>query len=912
VLTIAEIRGRAHAFVKEWQGETRERAESQTFWNEWFDIFGIRRRRLVAFEYHVTKLNGRPGSVDVFWPGKILSEHKSAGEDLAKAMGQAEGYLAGLPDTDLPRLVVLSDFSSFRVRNLDTGEEVGFLLEGLPDRIELFTFLAGYRPRFFEEQDDVNVVAAELMAGIHDALDASGYRGHHLRVLLVRLLFLLFADDTGVWETGLFEEYLEQRTAAAGRDLGPSLGVLFQVLDTAEPDRQATLDEGLRAFPYINGDLFAEGIPLAAFDQATRARLLDACRFNWSAISPAIFGSLFQSVMKPDERRAIGAHYTTEQNILKLIEPLFLDELRADLAACGVDRRRLSALRERLVRLRLFDPACGCGNFLIIAYRELRRLELEILRRLHELDRRVLTGQLTTDASALAQVDVDQFYGIEVEEFPARIAQVAMYLMDHLANQELSQEFGLYYVRFPLRAAAHIIVGNALRTDWSTLSEGGSFDYILGNPPFVAKKRRDAEQVADMGMVFEGSGGELDYVAAWFDLASRYVRGKRTRAAFVATNSVCQGEQVSALWPRLLDRGMAIDFAHRTFKWTSEARGRAAVHVVIVGFSDGGQRAQKLLYDYETPTSEPHERVASRINPYLADGPDVIVRPRRTPLLPVSPIVFGSMPNDGGHLILSEEEHDSVISTDPVAAKYVRRLLGADGMLDGKRRWCLWLVDADPADLRSSPTLTSALQGVFAHRSASTRGATQRLASTPALFGEIRQPIGRYLCVPRHSSESRRYIPMVFAEPEVIAHDSTATIAGADDYLFGILQSAMWMAWVRAVGGRIKSDYRISNELVYNTFPWPELSSAAPRSRVEESAREVLHVRTDYPDATLADLYAPLTMPAPLVRAHETLDREVDGLYGRGRFDEVSRLARLLERYRVLEGTLTPPPRRRR
>lgn len=645
MLTIAEIRGRARAFVNEWQGETREAAERQSFWNDWFDVFGITRRRLVAFEHHVKKLSGRPGSIVVFWPGKILAEHKSAGEDLDKAMGQADGYLGGLSEAELPRLVVLSDFARFRVRDLDAGEAYEFQLEELPERVELFTYLAGYRPRVFKDQDTVNVEAAELMGRIHDALDASGYGGHHLRVLLVRLLFLLFADDTGVWETGLFEEYLEQRTSPDGRDLGMHLGALFQVLDTPEAQRQATLDEGLRAFPYIDGRLFAESIPLAAFDQPTRDRLLEACRFNWSAISPAIFGSMFQSVMNREERRAIGAHYTTEQNILKVIGPLFLDELRAEVEACGMDRGKLSAFGKKLSGLRFFDPACGCGNFLIIAYRELRRLELEVLRRLHELDRRIITGQLAIDAAALSEVDVDQFYGIEIEEFPARIAEVAMYLVDHLANQELSQQFGLYYARFPLQTAAHIHVDNALDLEWNNVLAANECDYLFGNPPFVAKKRRSAEQAADMTRVFAAAKGhgELDYIAAWFDLASRYVAGQPTRVAFVATNSLVQGEQMPALWPRLLDRGMALDFAHRTFKWTSEARGRAVVHVVIVGFSQGGKRSPKLLYDYETPTSTPHERVVARINAYLAEGPNTIVRPRRTSLLPVSPIAFGSI-----------------------------------------------------------------------------------------------------------------------------------------------------------------------------------------------------------------------------------------------------------------------------
>ena len=917
MLTIAEIRGRAHGFVNEWHGETREAAERQSFWNDWFDIFGIRRRRLVAFEHHVKKLSGTSGAIDVFWPGKILVEHKSAGEDLDKAMVQAEGYLAGLSEGALPRLVVLSDFARFRVRDLDTAAEHEFSLEQLPERVELFTYLAGYRARVYQDQDVVNVEAAELMGRIYDVLYASGYHGHHLRVLLVRLLFVLFADDSGVWETGLFEEYLEQRTSLDARDLGMHLGALFQVLDTPDADRQSTLDEGIRAFPYINGRLFAEPLPLASFDVTTRARLLEACRFNWSAISPAIFGSMFQSIMKADERRALGAHYTTEHNILKVIDPLFLDELRDELEGCRTDRNKLTVFRAKLTHLRFFDPACGCGNFLIIAYRELRRLELEVRRRLRTLDRRVAQGQLTLDASMLSAVDVDQFYGIEIEEFPARIAEVAMYLMDHLANQELSQEFGMYYTRFPLQSGAHIHIGNALTIDWNDVVPASDCDYVFGNPPFIAKKRRSTAQVQEMADVFElaKNHGELDYVAGWFERASTYIAGRSARVGFVATNSVVQGEQVPALWPRLLDRNMAIDFAHRTFKWTSEARGRAVVHVVIVGFSEGGQRPAKLLYDYEIPTSTPHERVVEVINPYLAEGPNIIVQPRRSTLSPATaPIAFGSMPNDGGSLLLKPAERDVIIATDLIAAKYIRPLLGSDGLFDGSKRWCLWLVDAAPTDLRNSPVLKARIAGTFKHRNDSTRAATKKLAATPSLFGEIRQPKTRYLCVPRHSSETRRYVPMVFAEPDVIAHDSTLTVSGADDYLFGLLHSAMWMAWVRSIGGRIKSDYRISAELVYNTFPWPDTPSGPARARVEAAARAVQAARNAHPVATLADLYSPLAMPPNLVAAHRQLDRSVDALYGRGSFDEIKRLARLLERHQAIQGGLPvePKPARRR
>lgn len=912
MLTISEMRGRARAFVNEWEGETREDAERQTFWNEWFEVFGIRRRRRVTFERNVKKLTGTTGQIDAFWPGNLLVEHKSAGHDLDAAMGQAEGYLTGLNDEELPRLIILSDFARFRVLNLETREEIEFQLAEFPDRLEMFTFLAGYRPRWFQEEDEVNVKAAELMGDLHDRLAESGYAGHELRVTLVRLLFLLFADDTGLWgETGLFEDYLERKTAEDGSDLGMHLGALYEVLDRPPENRQRTLDESLQPFPYVNGRLFAERISLAAFDARMRETLLLACRFNWSKISPAIFGSMFQSVMKPEERRAIGAHYTTERNIMKTLGPLFLDELHGRLQAAGQDRTRLRSLFTDLRNLKFFDPACGCGNFLVIAYRELRRVELEVLRRLQTLDRNVREGQLSADVSLLSHVDVDQFYGIEYEEFPARIAEVAMYLMDHLANQELSQEFGLSYARIPLHTPANIRVGNALRIDWNAVLPADECSYLLGNPPFVAKKRRNDEQVEDMERIF-GGRTVLDYVTAWFVKGADYVKGRTSRAAFVATNSIVQGEQVPALWPSLLSAGMRIDFAHRSFRWTSEARGRAAVFVVIIGFSDGGQRPQKLLYDYERAiVDEPQERIAGQINPYLADAPaDVIPIRSRTPLLPVPAIRFGSMPNDGGHLLLSPDEKAEILATDPTAAKYIRFLLGADGMLDGNERWCLWLVGADPADIRTSAVLRTRVESVREYRLASSRPATRRLAAVPSLFGEIRQPSEKYICVPRHTSENRRYIPMVFAEPETIAHDSTLTVETDDLYQFGLLHSAMWMAWVRSVGGRIKGDYRISNEVTYNTFPWPDSPNGAARERVVAAAGAVLAARRAHGGSTLDDLYDPLAMPADLLTAHRNLDRVTDALFGRGSFDEIKRLALLLRRYQQL-ASLTPPPRRR-
>ncbi len=899
MLTINDIRGNANAFVKEWQGETREDAERQSFWNDFFEIFGIKRRRFVTFERNVTKLKGTPGRIDAFWPGNLLVEHKSAGQDLDKAMDQAEGYLNTLAEEELPRLIVLSDFARFRVLNLETGDEVEFPLAELPDHIETFTFLAGYRPRWFEDQAEVNVKAAALMGKIYDRLAENGYDGEQLNLLLVRLVFLMFADDTGLWgETGLFEDYLERKTNEDGSDLGPRLGQLFELLDTPNDKRQSAIEESLQSFPYINGHLFTEQLPLAAFDAQTREQLLLACRFNWSKISPAIFGSMFQSVMDPEARHALGAHYTTERNIMKTIGPLFVDELEEQLEKAGKDRAKLKALFEHLRELTFFDPACGSGNFLVIAYRELRRIELEVLKRLRKLDKSVSEGQLTTQAMQLSQVDVDQFYGIEIEEFPARIAEVAMYLMDHLANQKLGEEFGLTYSRIPLHTPAHIHVGNALTMDWSEVIRPSDCSFVFGNPPFVAAKSRTPEQSEEMVDLFGGSPA-VDYVGAWFVKASRFIKGTDTRAAFVATNSIVQGEQVGRLWPLIFEFGVSIDFAHRTFRWVSDAPGGAAVYVVIIGFSDGGKRKPKVIYEYAKPTlDEPHELVVQQINAYLADTTSTTIPSRRSSPFGNAPLITeGNKPADGGYLLLSEAEYENARTSDPVGAKYAQPYVGGKELLNGGDRWCLWLKGADPADLRQSQLLRERLHSVRDFRSASKKASTRALAETPSLFDEDRQPQRRFLCMPMVSSEARRWIPSVFVEPSTIISNKTLAVEGCDIFHFGLLHSSMWMAWVRAIGGRLEMRYQLSAKVVYNTFPWPDEPSSAARKKVEEAAQAVLDARDAHPGNTLADLYNPDGMPKDLLQAHTQLDKAVDALFGKGSFDEAKRLALLLKRY---------------
>jgi hypothetical protein len=881
-LTWNEMRSRAHSFVAEWRGETRERAEAQSFWNDWFSIFGITRRRFVTFEKNATRVStGRDGSLDAFWPNVVAIEHKSEGKDLPAAIDQALDYLGDVDEADMPRLVIASDFSRFRVMDMDRGGEVyDFDLDALPEHLRDFAFLAGYRERVWEEEPQANIAAAELMAELFDQMEESGYSPDDLARWLVRLLFCLFADDTGVWERGLFYDLISN-TRPDARDVGGRVSELFEVLNTPEAKRYRTLDDELARFPYVNGQLFSQRLPIPSFSGGSRRTLLRCCSFDWAAVSPAVFGSMFQAVLEKDERRRLGAHYTSEQSILKAIEPLFLDALKADLERCK-NSSQLERYQKRLGALRVLDPACGCGNFLVVSYRELRKLELECLKRLRSSSRNN-QGQFLTGDISPSIVDVDQFYGIEVEEFPARIAEVALYLVDHQANMELSREFGEYLPRIPLRASPNLVTGNALRVEWNDLIPSAKCSYVVGNPPYRGKKIRSAEQQDDMSETFPGwkSAGLLDYVACWYKKTFDYIEGTEARAALVSTNSVCQGEQVSILWPALLDRGLDITFAHRTFEWMSEARGRAAVHVVVIGFRDGtGRRAEKkMLFDHpRLDSSSVVEMSTQAINPYLVPGQAEIVSKRRAVLADAPEMEFGSMPNDDGELLLDDDEAEALRSSDPVAAKYLRRLIGSKPMLHNVNRWCLWCEDISPADVRSSEELRRRAERVKNYRASSNRAATKKLADYPLLFGERRQPEGTYLCVPRHSSQYREYVPMAFFGCDDIAHDSIMTIDNADQYIFGILSSNMFTTWLSTVGGRIKSDYRISAEIVYNNFPFPDASSAQ-RRKVEAEAERVLSIRRDHPDTPLADLYDQLAMPVDLKRAHRALDRTVQRLF---------------------------------
>jgi type II restriction/modification system DNA methylase subunit YeeA len=910
-----EIKSRALLFSQTWADACNEKSQSSHFWIDFMGIFGIPNKRMVSFEHNVQKLNGAKGYVDLFWPGKLLVEQKSLGKDLKDATQQAMDYLHGIKDHELPELIVVCDFQNFEVRPLKGGEVLRFKLKDLHKHVKHFGTLLGYKVQTIRPEDPVNIKAAMALGRLHDTLKASGYQGHALEVLLVRMLFCLFADDTGIFQpTDSFRDFIEERTAPDGSDLGPRLGQLFQVLNTAETQRSKHLDEQLAKFAYINGRLFEETLPMADFNTAMRQALLDACALDWSTISPAIFGSLFQSIMDEKARRNLGAHYTSEANILKLIKPLFLDELHAEFERIRGNRHKLEAFHRRLKTLTFLDPACGCGNFLVISYRELRELELQVLRAANELSDH--KGQQSVDVNSLIGVNVDQFYGIEIEEFPAQIAQVALWLVDHQMNLRVSEEFGLYYARIPLRNSPHIRHANALRLDWNEVLPAERCGFVMGNPPFLGKTYQSKDQKADLAAVMHGlhGAGDLDFVCCWYVLAAKYLGlNQQAHAAFVSTNSITQGEQVAVLWGEMQRLGMHIHFAHRTFQWSNEASGKAAVHCVIVGFGPQDQ-VVKTIYEYEDIKGLPHAVQVKRINAYLVDAPEVFLNKRSTPIKKVPAMANGGKPTDGGNLLMNDEEKAALLVIEPQAAKWIRPYLMGDEFINNIGRWCLWLVNIPPAELRAMPHVLKRVEGVRAMREASTKPATVELASTPTLFGEIRQPKSpRYLAIPKVSSERRQYIPIGYLDNQVICGDKIFFIDDASLFTFGVLTSTMHNAWMRQTCGRLESRYSYSNTIVYNNFPWPGFAgdplSDKHRNAIEQAAQAVLDARAAFPTSSLADLYDPLTMPPALLKAHHKLDTAVDAAYqpsgGKKSYaSDAERVAFLFELYQRITSLL--------
>ena len=871
-----EVRVRAATFADDWRDAGYEKGETQSFYNAFFRVFGVQRRSVARYEARVAKLNNRSGFIDLFWPGVLIVEQKSAGRDLNAAYEQAGEYFDSLPERERPRYILVSDFQTFELRDFDERTVVEFALPDLPAHVESFGFILGMQRRTFRDQDPANIEAAELVGRLHDALADAGHGGHDLERFLVRVVFCMFADDTGVFEPrDIFLDFLETRTGQDGADLGPWLAQLFEVLDTPESDRPATLDENLGQFPYVNGDLFKGHLRTFSFDAAMREALLDACRFDWSRLSPAIFGALFQSVMDPAERRAKGAHYTTEKNILKVIEPLFMDDLRAEFERLRArrGRGRLAALRQfqaKLGGLTFFDPACGCGNFLIIAYRELRELEIGVLREIYPKSQ--MGRQMDALASDLSAVDVDQFYGIEFGEFPSRIAETALWMMDHIMNNRLSLEFGQTFVRIPLEKSPHIVHGDALETDWSGLLLPDKCSFVFGNPPFLGAKQQSVEQRAQVHRIaaLGKSGGTLDYVAAWFIKAGEYVNGGDARVGFVATNSITQGEQVAQLWPVLFGRcGLEIAFAHRTFAWGSDAR------------------AEKRLFSYPDINGEPEESAHTALSPYLFDpgglsDPHLVVREESAPINRMRRLKTGVQMIDNGILTFKQDEYEKFVAREPGAQRFLRKYIGGDEYINGFHRWILYLADSSPSDLRNLPAVLDRVRRVREYRAASLRPSTVAMAAYPTRVGVDERLSEPFLVLPNTSSERREYIPIGWLTPEVIANQKLRILPDATLADFALLTSSMHMAWVRTVTGRMKSDYMYSVGVVYNTFPLP--SQDIDLSGLEPLAQAVLDARAAHPSEILANLYDPDLMPPDLRQAHLALDRAVDRLYRRNGF----------------------------
>ena len=918
-------RTRAARFAERWAGVRKEKSEKHTFYNEFFKVFDIDRRSVARFEEHVKRLDDTRGFIDLFWSGRLLVEHKSAGGNLEEARAQAMSYYDGLEVYEHPRYVLLCDFQNFALLDMDEGEEWSFTLSRLPENIKLFSFMLRGPRRKSRKDAEVDIKASELMGGVYDSLETSGYKGHELARFLVRLVFCFFADSTGIFRPHLFLNFLEERTAPDGSDLGGKLSELFQVLDTPQNKRFSGLDETLDAFPYVNGALFAERLKIPAMTGAIRHSIIEAGGFDWSKVSPAIFGALFQSVMDKKQRREQGAHYTAEDNILKIIYPLFMDDLRREFEQIkdrkDTGRRRaLRQFHERLGALRFFDPACGCGNFLIVAYGELRRLEIEVLLEIHP-------GRQRVNISLLSRIDVNHFYGIELLEFPARIAETAMWMTDHIMNNSLSDAFNSSYARIPLKKSSRIEVADALEFDWAKLIPPEECDYVLGNPPFVGHQNRNKKQSAQMLRLADiaGGSGALDYVAAWYVRAAQYIQKGNGRIGFVATNSICQGEQVAWLWPPLLDRyGLEITFAHRTFEWSSEARGKAHVHVVLIGLARREDAPEhRRLFSYETYKSkEPTETPVGAITPYLTDGselasPHIVVKTASKPINRLPALVKGSSPIDKGHYIFTDDERREFLKQEPGAEPFMRPYVGAREFLRGEIRFILYLREASPSALSGLPKVRERMAAVREFRQGSNRPQTLRIANAPAEYDLNVIPVKPFLAIPRVSSELREYMPIGWLEPPVIPSDALHVGIDASKSDFAVLTSAMHMAWLRHVGGRLKSDIRYSVELVYNTFPIPEVDERQILA-LEPLAQTILDERGRHADSTLAELYTPDLMPPALRSAHQRLDRAVDRLYRRKKFNsEDERVAFLLKLYenRVKTLNLTPDrpkPRRRR
>jgi type I restriction-modification system DNA methylase subunit len=875
----------AETFAEKWKSYTDEKQHARGFWSDFFtNLCGVDDQEEAGIEYEKrvkSTISGNQEYIDVYWKNVALIEHKTAGENLDKAELQARGYWLSLAPGYRPKTIIISDFHNFRIVDVALNKTHEFPLSKLPDNIHRFeAIISGNRTKISEEEITVDQQAAKLMANLYLELEAHGFEGHETSIFLVRLLFLLFGDDTGMWSKNLFLK-LVMETKEDGADVGPTFDELFEVLNTAQSKRSESLSVKIKDFPYVNGNIFAEKISVIDFNKKMRKALVEVANYDWTTINPTIFGSLFQLIKNKEARRELGEHYTSEENINKIVYPLFLDGLQEQLAAAWDSKKELKKLRQALTKIKIFDPACGCGNFLVVSYRHLRQLELELIVRLRNLEGEKDALQL--DGAMGLSVGLNQFYGIEIEEWPAQVAQMALFLTDHQENLKLEKITGITPNRFPLTSSAKITQGNALHLDWAELLEIDDSTFILGNPPFYGARMQSAEQKDDGKLVWGDikGVGELDYVTNWYRKAADYLIKSKTNCAFVSTNSITQGEQPSIIWSILKPMGIKINFAHQTFRWGNDASGVAAVHCVIIGFSAFSTGEQISLWEYPDIDEDPVKVLVKNINAYLLNAPDILITARSEPLVGNIPEMdFGSMPNDGG--FLSDIDEDTAIEirkTDPIAGKYLRNIIGARELIHNEKRFCLWLVDADISEMRNSPTIKQRISEVKKLRSESKRAATNRLASTPHLFGEIRQPNTQYIVIGRVSSENREYFPISIMQKDVITNDAVLLIPTDDISLFAILISNVAALWMKAISGRLKSDIRISATITYNNFPFPKLLPK-DKAAIESSGKLILATRANYPELSLADLYDPLHMPKDLRDAHKNNDKLILEIFG--------------------------------
>ncbi|UNU87926.1 class I SAM-dependent DNA methyltransferase [Aeromonas dhakensis] len=802
------------------------------------------------------------------------------------------------------RFVLVTDFIRFLAWDTLSKELLDIELDELHSNYGFFLPLVGLEKAIVSSENPADVKAAEKMGKLFDLIRTQNDLSqpadiHALNVFLTRLLFCLFAEDTGIFGKGQFTSAIQSYTEEDGRDLDFFLDQLFTVLNS-EPGsaKRKNLPVHLTAFPYVNGGLFSSDQPIPELGKKGRRILLECGSMDWSEINPDIFGSMFQAVIDVEQRSRLGQHYTSYSNIMKVIQPLFLDSLQAELdkqlqVAANKRARGLQALLVRMGQLKVFDPACGSGNFLIVAYKELRKLEMAAIKALEEVD---------PQGFAMSGLHLSQFYGIEIDDFACEIARLSLWLAEHQLNSLWQQEFGFAPPALPLRESGNIHSGNSLRLDWNQVCPKGSEDevYVIGNPPFLGTLGRSEEQKADMQAVFDGfkALGYLDYVACWFWKGAQYIQQSQAELALVSTSSICQGEQVSTLWPAIFSLGLNIQLAYPTFPWANNARDKAAVHVVVIGLT--AQEKQRLLY--QQINGEWHCKQVKNISPYLLEGSNVAIGTPNKPLVRGIPqLLFGNKPTDGGNLFLTTEERDNLIAREPLSEKWIRKILGASEFINGKDRWCLWLVDATEEDLLAMPEVRKRTDEIRKLRLKAGHPAALKMAESPHLFIQISQPrSGNYILVPRVSSERRTYIPMGFLGHEIICSDANMFIPNGTMYEFGILSSLLHNDWMRLVAGRLESRYRYSSSAVYNPFPWPEVTEAQ-RQEVERLAEEVLLTRAEFSGCTLADLYDPDKMPTALLAAHHALDRAVDRLYRDRPFkDAADRLSCLLARYEAL------------